>query len=303
VRIWTPERNKVQGLLVAEMYGCASGVPRERSAVLAGGLPGADKASVLALSGIDRSWYLTVSVDRILVEMAARDLIPRVPGLAPLEAADLAHTEVQYLAKRLLLRALADGRNVICDMTMASRLATRSWLSVLAEAGYTTSAVFIDISIEESVRRTDAMHRRGQEEYLQGRGSGGRFIPAEAIRALAGNAAGSPSGIRATLRQEAGTEFPAYQTGGQNLCRLMEMYWHRDVTLGALAMAFSNYDWPPTAQAYPDVEQIAGPAVDDPEPYAPGSFDDVTRAYDQQMLLDDEYIMLALAATRSARAF
>jgi hypothetical protein len=45
--------------------------------------------------------------------------------------------------------------------------------------------VFAEISIEESVRRADAEHRRGQDQFRHGHGHGGRFIPPEAIRALA----------------------------------------------------------------------------------------------------------------------
>ena len=61
--IWTGERNRQQGRLVAGMYQAAAGVPCERSAVIAGGLPGADKDAALGQSGVDRSRYLTVSID------------------------------------------------------------------------------------------------------------------------------------------------------------------------------------------------------------------------------------------------
>ncbi len=43
----------------------------------------------------------------------------------------------------------------------------------------------LDITIEKSVRRTTARHRAGQDNYRQGRDHGGRYIPPEAIRALA----------------------------------------------------------------------------------------------------------------------
>ena len=131
---------------------------------------------------------------RILVEMAGRRLIPHVDGLTPLEAADLVHVEAQFLAKRLGLRALADGRNVIWDISMASQHAVESWIAAHRRAGYTIDAIFVELSIEESVRRSDAMHRRGHDEYRRGRGYGGRYIPAEAIRALALPAVPAPGG-------------------------------------------------------------------------------------------------------------
>jgi hypothetical protein len=42
---------------------------------------------------VDQSRYLTVSIDVILAEMAARGLIPPMTGLSPLEAADHVHAE------------------------------------------------------------------------------------------------------------------------------------------------------------------------------------------------------------------
>ena len=74
--IWTGERSRQQGQLVAEMYQAAAAVPCERSAVIAGGLPGADKAAVLDRSGLDRSRYLAVSIDAVLDRMAGAGLIP-----------------------------------------------------------------------------------------------------------------------------------------------------------------------------------------------------------------------------------
>ena len=80
--IWTGERQRQQGRLVAEMYQAAAGVPCERSAVIAGGLPGADKAAALEQAGLDRSQYLTVSIDAVLDRMAAACLIPEADGLS-----------------------------------------------------------------------------------------------------------------------------------------------------------------------------------------------------------------------------
>ncbi|MGH3217302.1 MAG: hypothetical protein ACRDPY_00995 [Streptosporangiaceae bacterium] len=108
--IWTAQRNMDQGALVAAMYAQADNIACERKAILVGGLRG---AGALTQAGIDASRYLTISIDGILTEMAARGLIPHVDGLSPLEAADLAHAGAQFLAKRLGMRALADGRNII----------------------------------------------------------------------------------------------------------------------------------------------------------------------------------------------
>jgi hypothetical protein len=54
--IWTVERNRAQGALVATMCRQANGVLCERKAVLVwlvGGLPGASTGDALAQAGID----------------------------------------------------------------------------------------------------------------------------------------------------------------------------------------------------------------------------------------------------------
>ena len=81
--------------------------------------------------------------------------------------------------------ALAEGRNLLLEISMASRPSTDSWIAALHAAGYTIEGIFAEISIEESIRRADAAHRRGEEDLRRGQGHGGRYIPAEAIRALA----------------------------------------------------------------------------------------------------------------------
>ena len=69
---------------------------------------------------IDRSQYLTINPDNIKEELAKRDLIPKVEGLSPMEASDLVHEESSHIAKQLAMRAQADGKNVIWDITMSS---------------------------------------------------------------------------------------------------------------------------------------------------------------------------------------
>src|ERR1700693_772838 len=144
------------------MYQAAAGVPCERSAAIAGGLPGADKAAALDQAGVDRSQYLTVSIDAVLDRMAAARLIPEADGLSPLERAGLVHAEAQYLAKRVLLRALMDGRNLILDVSLASWRAAEAWTYALRFADYAVNAVFADIDVDEAVRRSGEAYRRGE---------------------------------------------------------------------------------------------------------------------------------------------
>jgi hypothetical protein len=302
--IWTAARNKDQGLVVTSMYEHAGRVPREREAVMAGGLRGTDKASALAQAGVDPSRYLTISIGRVLEEMAARDLIPRIAGLSPLEGADLAHTEAQFLAKRLGRCALADGRNLLWDITMVSRPAVESWLGALNLAGYATSGVFVDIDIETSVRRCEAIYRGQYEAYRRGRGFGGRYVRPEAIRALAsapadvesrpGEWAGAARPARLSKNRAEGVAFP-----GGTVTGLITSYLAGDFSLDGLASAFRARRWPDVPSACPPGMEAAAPAIDDPEPYVPGSFDDVVVAYDLGWLSDAEYAVLATAAASS----
>src|ERR1700733_5894838 len=121
-KIWTVERNRIQGELVADLYEEAKDVPCSARAIIAGGLPGSGKSTILSeQAGIDLSKYLTINPDDIKEKMAERGMIPHVKGLSPMEASHLAHEESSLIAKRLALRAVADRKNIIWDITMSSR--------------------------------------------------------------------------------------------------------------------------------------------------------------------------------------
>ncbi len=185
-KIWTAERNRAQGELVAEMYEQAKNVPCEGLGIIAGGLPGAGKSTILSKqAGIDLSKYLTINPDDIKEKMAKRDMIPHVEGLSPMEATHLAHEEASFIAKRLALRAVAERKNVIWDITMSSRESTEKRIAQLHEAGYSVEGIFVDIPPEVSISRTEARHREDHEKYRAGIGLGGRYIPPEVIQAQA----------------------------------------------------------------------------------------------------------------------
>jgi predicted kinase len=185
--VWSGERETLQDSIIEDLYRKASGVPCERRAIMAGGLPGAGKSTILeGHAGIDRSQYLTINPDEIKEEMARRDMIPPVDGLSSMEASDLVHEESSYVAKRLARRAEADGKNVLWDVTMSSRESTEWRINTLRTSGYTRiEGVFVDIPVETSVTRASGRHRKDHDNYCAGDGLGGRFIPAEMIRAQA----------------------------------------------------------------------------------------------------------------------
>jgi predicted kinase len=185
--VWSGDREALQDSIIEDLYRRASDVPCERRAIMAGGLPGAGKSTILeGHAGIERSQYLAVNPDEIKEEMARRDMIPPVNGLSPMEASDLVHEESSDVAKRLARRAQTDGKNVIWDITMSSQASTEWRINALRQAGYMRiEGIFVDITVETSVTRADGRHRQGHDDYRADEGSGGRFVPAEMIRVQA----------------------------------------------------------------------------------------------------------------------
>ena len=299
--IWTGERARQQRLLVAAVYRAAAGVPCERRAAIAGGLPGADKAAALDRAGLDRARYFTVSIDAILDRMAAAGLIPQSNGQSPLERAGPVHAEAQYLAKRVLLRALMDGRNLILDISLASWRAAEAWTYALRFADYEITAVFADIGADDAVRRAGEARQRGEEEFRRGHGHGGRVIPAAAIRALASPAAAAAGNrIRwAVGARSAGAIGGTVGSGvfpGSAVTSMLTAYREGRFSLDDLSLEFRARRWPRIPDVCPPELEPAREAIDDPEPYVPGSFDDVVLAYDLGWLSDADFDVLAVAA-------
>jgi predicted ABC-type ATPase len=181
---WTAERNKIQARIVADEYAKAASVPCERQAIIAGGLGGAGKTTVLTEhAGIDKSKYVTINPDDFKETLAKEGLIADVRGLTPMETTVLAHGESSLLAKQLALRAMSEGKNVIWDITMSSEKSAAGRLQELRAAGYEhITGIFVDIPVETSLARAEARHRRGHDQYLDGHGFGGRYVPPEVIR-------------------------------------------------------------------------------------------------------------------------
>jgi predicted kinase len=184
---WSRERRTGHNAIITDLYAAARDVPCERRAILAGGLPGAGKTTVLEKhAGVDRSRYLTINPDDVKEEMAKRGMIPQVPGLTPMEASELVHEESSHVAKRLARRAMRGGMNVIWDITMSSRESTERRINDLRSFGYSrVEGIFVDIRIDTSIERADARHRRDHDHYRTGQGNGGRCIAPETVSAQA----------------------------------------------------------------------------------------------------------------------
>ncbi len=181
--VWTPERNKIHAEMVNTAYSDSQDVPCEHTAVIAGGLGGAGKTTVLErYAGIDLSRFLMINPDDFKEDLAERGLIAEIPNLSPMETTGLYHEESSDVARRLGMTAMADGKNVIWDITMSSVDSTARRIRELKDAGYgKIIGIFVDIPVEVSLARSESRHRRGHDQYLAGNGLGGRYVPADLI--------------------------------------------------------------------------------------------------------------------------
>jgi hypothetical protein len=183
--VWDADRARIHKEIVNDLYERKGrNVPNEGKAVIAGGLGGAGKSTVLkGPAKLDTRKYLTLNPDDVKEEMAARGLIPKIPDLSPMEVSALAHEESSHITNLLAKRAYAERKNVIWDITMASKGSVQRRINELRQSGYDDlSAVFVDIPVETSVERALARWRRGVDEYNGDKGYGGRYVPPSIIR-------------------------------------------------------------------------------------------------------------------------
>jgi hypothetical protein len=75
------------------------------------------------------------------------------------------------------------------------------------------------------------------------------------------------------------------------------------LSLDEVAQRFRERSWPHTRKPKPDsYQEMAAATLEDPDPDVPGSFDEVTAAYDRGELTRDQYRTLAEAVAESLRA-
>lgn len=87
------------------------------------------------------------------------------------------------------------------------------------------------------------------------------------------------------------------------VARMIDALQSGEMSLDEVAQQFRERSWPrnPRQEAR-DYLEMAAAAQQDPEPYVPGSFDDVVAAYDQGKITDTEYTVLSEAVAESKRA-
>lgn len=76
-----------------------------------------------------------------------------------------------------------------------------------------------------------------------------------------------------------------------------------DLSLEEVAVRFRHRSWPEHAAPDPQTYlELAAEGLRDPEPDVPGSFDEVTAAYDRGELIRDQYRTLAHAVADAINA-
>jgi hypothetical protein len=84
---------------------------------------------------------------------------------------------------------------------------------------------------------------------------------------------------------------------------LIGQYKAGDLTLSELAQRFRARRWPRVKRAEPDTYlEMAARGQEDPDPYVPGSWDDVAKAFFRHDLSAHEYEVLSEAVAESKRA-
>jgi hypothetical protein len=75
------------------------------------------------------------------------------------------------------------------------------------------------------------------------------------------------------------------------------------MSLDDVARRFRDRSWPRRDTAWPtNYHELAARAQEDPEPYMPGSFDDVAAAFHRGDLSSEQYQVLSQAMAESMRA-
>lgn len=191
--VWPKDRAARHDEIMSEVIAGFESVPQDRKGVIAGGLPGSGKSTVLAEhAGLKEGEWVVVNPDDFKDKLAEKGMVPEIEGLSPLEGAALIHDESLYLASRLSKWAVGTGRNVVFDITMSQPDQAPRRVEWMRKAGYEdVRAVFVDVPVETSVERTTTRHREGADRHRSGEGFGGRFIPAAIIARQARKGGGS----------------------------------------------------------------------------------------------------------------
>lgn len=173
---WSKERDAIHQQIVQDVFAKRSqGVPTDRHVLFLGGAPGAGKSSILrkdgAVPGYRDGQSIVINPDDFKTELAARGLVPDLPGLTPMERTAFVHEESSRMANMLAALARRNGHNVTMDITMSSGKSTQRKLDEFHHAGYSSQAAFVDIPHAMSQKSVVQRHRSGTIAHWKGDGT------------------------------------------------------------------------------------------------------------------------------------
>lgn len=180
---WSPAITEYASALVDRMLAKADEqrIPKDRKSVVLGGLPGAGKSSIIKKLGInddDNPKWLSLNPDLVKEEMIRDGVFPQIAGLSPMETVGAIHELSSQISKTLSERAMAEGYNVIHDVTLATPRAADKIVALTNIFGYEADAIFVDVPVDMSVKSQIKRHVGGLNRLRTGRSDeGGRFVP------------------------------------------------------------------------------------------------------------------------------
>lgn len=147
---WTPERKALHDEIVKEMRG-DSPARKQPVFTMMGGGPASGKSSVIKSGQVKLPNGVTADSDEI------KGKLPEYGAMLDAKdnrAANYAHEESSYLAKRVVRESFEAKRHVTLDGTGNSKYeSVKAKVEQARAAGYKVNAVYVTCSTEEAVRR------------------------------------------------------------------------------------------------------------------------------------------------------
>lgn len=194
-------------------------VPKTKKAVMMGGLPGAGKSTYLKTNAKDVGLELDshgepanaviVNPDEVKSLLLGTDesprtygdflgpdhpladkaVVDRVPGLTTGEHASIVHEESSTISKMVSDRALAEGYDVVFDITVNdAQKTTDKYLKTdkagdpgALDLGYEVLGVFIDAPMEDALHRAGMRHKTVRDQSPYERAYSGRYVPLDLL--------------------------------------------------------------------------------------------------------------------------
>lgn len=203
---WTDERAAQHEQMWDDLLSQieAADIPRDRDALVLGGLPGAGKSYMLrpgqkADSFGVVSWepngplpegatHVSINPDIVKEMLIARGMLPKgiSADLKPMEQVTFLHEESSDVAKMFSARLGKLGYNIVLDNTMDSEQGMLKRMTPLARHGYKFRGLFADIPQDESLASA-------KKRYIDSALTpvGGRFVPSS----VQGNRASSKGNL------------------------------------------------------------------------------------------------------------